>query len=445
MATRAALPDADRAAIAARMTGTAQRGGELLAGGARFERAPGLVARLIAPGFHKLLDRLDAGLVRGSITGHLPDGTTRVLGGHTAGFDAVVHLHDWRGLMRLATNGSVGWYQAWAAGEWETPDLVTVFAVFNANALTLGDAGRAKGTFRLAARFGHWLNRNTPAGSARNIHAHYDLGNDFYAAWLDETMTYSSGRWDVWSGPNPYQQMGDRLAYGQVGKMVTIQTRIDVKPGDRVLEIGCGWGAAAAVIGARGVDVDAISLSERQLEWARTTLPEATSGTVTYRRCDYRAVEGTYDAVYSIEMVEALGRENWPHFLDVVARSMRSGGRAAIQFISIAEPIFDAYAASADFIQAYVFPGGLLIRTAEFRALAEARGLRWEHQHDFGPHYAETLQLWRANFARAVEEDRLPDGFDSHFQRFWDYYLAYCEGGFRGGGIDVHQVTLIKE
>ncbi len=445
MASNANLPDTRRNAIATPMTGEAQRGAGLLAGGTRFERAPGRLARMLAPGFHKMLDRLDAGLVRGSIQGHLPDGTVRVLGGHEDGFDAVVHLKDWRALLRLASNGSVGWYQAWEAGEWSSPDLVTVFAVFNANAVTLGNAGRAKGGFRLAARFGHWLNRNTRAGSARNIHAHYDLGNDFYAAWLDDTMTYSSARWGVWDGPNPYQQMGDTLAYGQVGKMMTVEARLGVSAGDRVLEIGCGWGSAAAALAAGGVRVDAISLSEQQLAWARETLPPEVLENVTLRHCDYRDVRGTYDAVFSIEMVEALGRENWPNYLDVVARSLKPGGRAAIQFISMAEPVFDAYAASADFIQAYVFPGGLLIRTAEFRALAEARGLRWEDQADFGADYAETLKLWRENFTVAGNQGRLPTGFDSHFRRFWDYYLAYCEGGFRGGGIDVHQVTLVKE
>jgi cyclopropane-fatty-acyl-phospholipid synthase len=149
--------------------------------------------------------------------------------------------------------------------------------------------------------------------------------------------------------------------------------------------------------------------------------------------------------VVSVEMVEALGREYWPTFMDCLARNLKPGGRAAIQYISMRDDLFDAYAASADFIQAYVFPGGLLIRTSEFRRLAEQRGLRWSDQADFGGDYAETLKLWRTNFDSAVAEDRLPAGFDRHFVELWRYYLMYCEGGFRGGGIDVHQVTLINE
>src|SRR5688500_6644784 len=181
------------------------RGDTLLSAGARFERAPGLLARAIAPGFHKVLDRIDSGLERGSITGRLPDGTTRMLGGRAPGFEAEVELRDWRALIRLATNGSIGWYQAWEAGEWTSPDPVPLFALFMANGETLGDTGRARGPFRLAARFAHWLNRNTPARAERNIHAHYDLGNDFYAAWLGQSMCYSSALFEPAGGPSQAQ------------------------------------------------------------------------------------------------------------------------------------------------------------------------------------------------------------------------------------------------
>ena len=410
-----------------------KRGDGLLRGGDRFGSKPGFLAgalsRIFEPGFHKLLDRLDAGLEAGSILGHLPDGSTRMLGGRNPGFDAVVHLHDWRGLIRLATNGSVGWYQAWEAGEWATPDLVPVFAVFGANARTLGTGGRAKGPFRAALKLAHLFNRNSKAGAQRNIAAHYDLGNDFYAAWLDPTMTYSSGL---------ALEAGADLEAAQRTKWDALADRLG-KPAE-VLEIGCGWGGLAGHLADKGAHVTAISLSEEQLAFARREHPDH----IAFLKQDYRDTSGEFDAIVSVEMVEALGREYWPTFMDCIARNLKPGGRAAIQYIAIADDIFDAYAASADFIQAYIFPGGLLIRTSEFCALAEERGLAWQDQTDFGIDYAETLKIWRGSFDAAANEGRLPAGFDERFINLWRFYLDYCEGGFRCGSIDVHQVTLEK-
>lgn len=403
------------------------RGRELMAGGARFARRPGLLARLIAPGLEKVLARIDAALASGAIHATLPNGSRAVLGGRAPGFECEVELRSWNALVRLASNGSVGWYQAWAAGEWWSPDPVPLFALFMQHAARLGDTARAKGPFRAALKLAHLVNRNSHAGARKNIAAHYDLGNDFYAAWLDPTMTYSSG----------LEVGADGLAAAQRRKWVALAGRIG---GAReVLEIGCGWGGLAGYLDERGAAVTAISLSPSQLAWARTHHPGP-----TFLEQDYRRTAGRFDAMVSVEMVEALGRENWPVFLDCLARNLKPGGRAALQFIAMRDDLFDAYAASADFIQAYVFPGGLLIRTSEFRRLAETRGLAWRDQTDFGPDYAETLKLWRAKFDAAVAEDRLPAGFDQTFIDLWRYYLMYCEGGFRGGGIDVHQVTLIK-
>ena len=405
------------------------RGRELIKGGSRFERKPGLLSRLIAPGFHKIIDRIDRGLVTGSITGKLPDGTTRVLGGRAPGIDAHITLHDWRALIRLATNGSIGWYQGWDAGEWESTDPVAIFAIFNQNAVSLGETGRAKGPFRWAASFTHWLNRNSKEGSQRNIHAHYDLGNDFYAEWLDPTMSYSSAIFAE----------GDDLEAAQRRKWDALSARLG-KP-ETLLEIGCGWGALADHFAAHGSDVTAISLSDEQLAWARAHQNPA----IEFRKQDYRDTEKQVDAIVSVEMVEAVGREYWPSFFDCIARNLKPGGRAAIQYITMSDELFDAYAASADFIQAYIFPGGLLIRNSEFQQLASERGLEWFDQKDFGLDYAETLKIWRERFDLAAKEGRLPAGFDDRFTRLWRYYLMYCEGGFRGGGIDVSQVTLIKK
>ncbi len=405
----------------------AQRGNVLLDAGRRFGSEPGFLARLLAPGFHKLLDRIDQGLDSGAILSRLPDGSVRRLGGRRAGFEAEVHIRDWRALVRLATAGSVGWYQAWEAGEWSSPDPVGLFAVFSANSRSLGDTGRAKGPWRLFSRALHWLNRNTRVQAERNIHAHYDLGNDFYGAWLDPTMSYSSA----------YRWAGDGIEAAQRRKWQRLAERLG-RP-ETLLEIGCGWGALAAHFAALGSQVTAISLSDEQLEWARARHPG-----IDFRKQDYRDVSGQFDAIVSIEMVEALGREYWPAYMDCIARNLKPGGLAAIQFIAMSDDLFESYARNADFIQAYVFPGGLLIKNSEFRDLAEARGLSWQDQEDFGLDYAETLKAWRETFNEAEAQGRLPAGFDQRFCDLWRFYLMYCEGGFRGGAITVTQVTLAK-
>jgi cyclopropane-fatty-acyl-phospholipid synthase len=288
---------------------------------------------------------------------------------------------------------------------------------------------RARGPWRWLARALHGLHRNTRQGAERNIHAHYDLGNDFYAAWLDPALVYSSARWDRGAGS---------LVEAQQDKLDTMVER--VAGAATVLEIGCGWGALAAHCQAAGMAVTAISLSDAQLAWAREHQPEA----IDFRHQDYRDVAGQYDAIVSAEMVEAVGQAYWPAFFDCLARNLKPGGQAAIQYIAIRENLFPAYSRSVDFIQTFVFPGGMLVSEADFRRLAAAHGLDWTDQHDFAGDYARTLLAWRERFDRAVEEGRLPAGFDERFVNLWRYYLMYCEGGFRGGGIEVSQVTLIK-
>jgi cyclopropane-fatty-acyl-phospholipid synthase len=414
------------------MNREAARGGALLAGGRRFGASPGLFSRLFSGGFHKLLDRIDGGLERGSILATLPDGGTRLLGGRAEGFAAEVEIRDWRALLRLALGGSSGWYQAWEAGEWTSPDPVPLFALFMANGERLGELGRAKGPWRIASRFAHWLNRNTRTGAERNIHLHYDLGNDFYRAWLDPTMSYSSA----------YRWGDDGLEAAQRRKWARLAERLgqNGQGPETLLEIGCGWGGLSGFFAERGASVTGISLSDEQLAWCRTHHPGP-----NFRKQDYRDCAGQFDAIVSVEMVEALGRKYWPAFMDCIARNLKPGGRAAIQFIAMREALFEGYARNADFIQAYVFPGGLLIKTSEFRRLAEERGLSWQDQEDFALDYAETLKAWRANFDAAADEGRLPSDFDARFRDLWRFYLMYCEGGFRGGGITVSQVTLVKD
>ncbi len=397
----------------------------------------GWLTRAIAVPFHRILDRIDSGLEAGGIEAMLPDGTFRILGGRAPGPVPKVTLHRWRALIKLGRSGSVGWYEAWEAGDWECHDPVLLFDLFMRNRRTLGRTARASGLSRLMKWAAHQFRRNHRKGAQRNIMAHYDLGNDFYAAWLDRTMSYSSA---IFAHPVNGEE---RLEVAQLRKILALADRLNLAPGSDVLEIGCGWGYLAKHCARKGHNVTAITLSPSQKAWAEARSAYY-SHPPSYQLIDYRDVAGQFDAIVSVEMVEAVGQDYWPAYLDAIARLLKPGGRAAIQYISIADDVFDAYAASADFIQTYVFPGGMLLSESRFRALADARGLRWEEPQHFGLHYAETLRRWRVRFDDAVEEGRLPAQFDARFVRLWRYYLMYCEGGFRGGGIDVAQVTLVK-
>ena len=384
----------------------------------------GTVARVVRAPFHRILDRIDRGLEAGAIEATLPDGSRRLVGGHAPGPLAQITLHRWRALWRLVSGGSIGWYEAWEAGDWSSPDPVPIFDLFMRNRVPLGDVARARPAARLAMRAWHRLRRNDRKGARRNIAAHYDLGNDFYRTWLDPTMTYSSGM-----GAGTLEEMQRR-------KLARVLERTGAGPGDTVLEIGCGWGSFAAAAAANGVAVHALTLSTEQCDHVRALgLPAVTVGLT-----DYRDVTGSYDGVASIEMVEAVGPEYWADYLAAIARLLKPGGRAAIQYITIADDIWPKYAGGVDFIQRFVFPGGSLIHERTFRRLAEEAGLSWQEPETFGPDYAHTLRLWREAFDDAV----LPPRFDARFRRLWRYYLMYCEGGFRGGGIDVAQVTLVK-
>jgi cyclopropane-fatty-acyl-phospholipid synthase len=415
-----------------------QRGKHLVAADRALATGGGLAARLFAGGFHKLIERIDGGICEGRIDATFPDGSFRSLGGRADGPEAIVHLKSWRALVRLAATGSVGWYKAWAQGEWTSPDPVALFDLFMRNAAGLGDAGRAKGPWKLVNRLAHALRANNKSRARRNIEHHYDLGNDFYAAWLDAGMTYSSA---IFAAP------GDRLEAAQEHKVRLLLDRLGLEPDQHLLEIGCGWGGLAEIAAREhGVQVTGLTLSSEQKAYCDGRLACAGfSGRTRIELTDYRDVIGIYDAVASVEMVEAVGQEYWPAYLQSIARVLKPGGKAALQLISIRDDLFDHYAANADFIQAYIFPGGLLIGEGRFRHMAEEAGLSWHDRQGYGLHYAETLKRWRASYERAVAEHRLPAGFDTAFHKLWLYYLMYCEGGFRSGGIDVAQVTLIKD
>jgi len=412
------------------------RGAHLVGGDRGFTTGGGLLGRLTAPAFAAVVHSIDKRLEIGGIDATLPGGVRRRLGFRAPGPTARVDLRSWRALVRLATSGSVGWYKAWELGEWSSPDPVPIFELFSANAVSLGAVGRAKGPARWINALAHRLRDNAPTQARANIAAHYDLGNDFYSAWLDRTMTYSSAWWD---------RSGVSLAEAQQAKVAHLLDRLDLKHGDRLLEIGCGWGSLAIEAAERGASVVGLTLSTEQKAWAeREIAARGLSDRIEIRLQDYRDVSEQFDAVASVEMVEAVGRRWWGAYLDCIARNLKPNGRAALQFIMMQPEVFERYARNADFIQTYIFPGGLLIHEPEFAGLANERGLSWQDRsRDFGGDYAETLKLWRANYDAALEQGTL-QGFSNEFHRLWRYYLMYCEGGFRGGAIGVAQVTLAR-
>ncbi|MEO6199244.1 MAG: cyclopropane-fatty-acyl-phospholipid synthase family protein [Sphingomicrobium sp.] len=412
----------------------ASRGQHLVRADRRFATGGGLLSRLIAPAYERIVDQIDRRLLIGGIDSILPAGDARHVGFHGDGPVAIVHLKRWRALVRLAVSGSVGWYKAWEHDEWSSPDPVKVFEVFAANARSLGDTGRAKGPFRLANALAHRLRDNAPRKARRNIEAHYDLGNDFYSAWLDETMTYSSARFSH----------GEELETAQRRKMSLLLDRLDLQPGQRLLEIGCGWGSLAIAAAKRGASVVGLTLSSEQKAWADQRIAEAgLADKIEIRLQDYRATDERFDAIASVEMAEAVGERWWGAYLDCIAHNLKSGGRAALQYISIDHALFQRYRRGADFIQTYIFPGGMLIDEPLFEALGQERGLALSNRDGFALDYAETLKSWRERYDEAVGRGALA-GFDAAFHRLWRYYLMYCEGGFRGGAIDVAQVTLTK-
>jgi cyclopropane-fatty-acyl-phospholipid synthase len=429
------------------------RGDHLLRGGLSFVNGSGVIGRLFARSFEAVLDQIGERLDVGGIKVTQPNGEHRRVGFTAPGPVADVHLHSWYALVRLVSSGSIGWYRAWTKGEWSSPNPVTVFELFSANARPLGDTARAKGAARLFNLGKHRRRDNAPDKAIENVAAHYDLGNDFYAAWLDETMTYSAARFsqspfvssDVETRPSTtLGTNGISLEQAQLAKIHNLLDRLELKPGDRLLEFGCGWGTLAIEAAKRGATVVGLTLSTEQKAWAEAKIAAAgLSSQIEIRLQDYRDTDEQFDAIASVEMVEAVGQRWWPAYLDCIARNLKPGGRAALQFISMGHEIFDSYVRNPDFIQAYIFPGGCLVDEPAFAALARDRGLSWEDREGFRLDYAETLRRWRDRYDRAVARGAL-DGFGEPFHNLWRYYLMYCEGGFRGGAIDVAQVTMVK-
>ena len=379
----------------------------------------------------RLLQRLQ----HGSLTLRLPDGSLQHFGPGGVP-SAALTLHNWNVFAAALRSGDIGFAESYFAGDWTTPQLTDLLKLLIANRHAVQDMVYGHWAGRLLYRLRHLLHRNTRRGSRSNIQAHYDLGNAFYQRWLDPSMNYSS----AWFQGD----LAGDLTQAQHAKVRRALQQVRLQPGQRLLEIGCGWGALAEKAADEfGAQVTGVTLSTEQLAFGRERLQrQGLQGDL--RLQDYRDIDDApFDAICSIEMVEAVGQDYWPTYFETVARLLRSGGRACIQSIVIDDALFPRYIRSTDFIQQYIFPGGCLPCPREFRREAEAAGLQVEDAFAFGADYVETLRRWRERFV-AERAQVLQQGYDERFAHIWEFYLAYCEAAFAMGDIDVVQYTLVK-
>jgi cyclopropane-fatty-acyl-phospholipid synthase len=377
----------------------------------------------------RLLERLSSG----SLCLDLPDGSRRNFGRGEP--SASISIRDWRVFDDAMSRGDVGFAEGWIDGRWTTDSLAKLLSLLVINRRELDAAVYGTWWGQLFDRLRHLFRANTRSGSRRNIHAHYDLGNGFYQLWLDPGMTYSSA---LFEGDS--MRPLDAAQHAKNGRLLD---QLALGAGASVLEIGCGWGGFAEAAAARGLHVTGLTLSTEQLAYARERLALTARGQAHFVLRDYRDETGLYDGIASVEMFEAVGERYWPAWFQTVARCLKPGGRAAIQTITIDEALFERYRQGTDFIQQYVFPGGMLPTRTGFAELARKAGLEVCAEHAFGPDYALTLKLWRERFMSVLDEVRAM-GFDDRFIRTWEFYLAYCEAAFSHGNTDVVQFTLQK-
>jgi cyclopropane-fatty-acyl-phospholipid synthase len=375
-------------------------------------------------------------LKNGSLDLQLPDGTIYRCAGENAGPQAILVVKHWGFARRLTGQGDIGLAEAYLRGEWESPDVTAFLQLFVVNNHVIVSLLANKPLVRLWQRFGHWRNRNSKSGSKRNIHAHYDLGNRFYSAWLDKSMTYSSA---VFAPGETDLSKGQTRKYAQLAE----QTRITAN--DHVLEIGCGWGGFAEYAARDiGCKVTALTISKEQFDFAQKRMFDAgLNEKVTIKLQDYRDETGTFDRIASIEMFEAVGQEYWPTYFRQLRDRLKVGGVAGLQVITIQDHLFEGYRREIDFIRRYVFPGGMLPSPSIMHKMGDKFGLSLAGEKIFGLDYATTLAHWRDSF-RAAWPNMGALGFDERFRRLWEYYLSYCEAGFRAGSIDVRQLVYVK-
>jgi len=377
---------------------------------------------------HKLLLRATRGIEYGQLIVKTPVGRTQVLGHLGFGPNAILHIHDWKFLWRLLTSWDVGFAESYMAGEWSSPDLPALLNLLCRNA-RMSASSRTMGFMRSLPRLGHALNRNTRRGSRRNIAAHYDLGNAFYTQWLYRSLSYSSAL---------YRNGGQTLENAQQEKLNRILELLDLSGKESVLEIGCGWGGLAEQILDRyGCDLTALTLSSEQRDYTQVRLRRhIEEKSCDLRLQDYRDADGAYDRVVSIEMLEAVGESYWPVYFEKLRERLTTEGIAVLQVITIGEEHFETYRKYPDFIQKYIFPGGMLPTVEIVKQQIERSGMTLVSSELFGSSYARTLIEWRDRFHNAwTTIERL--GFDIRFKRMWEYYLAYCQAGFETGVLNV--------
>ena len=393
-----------------------------------------LKGNLSAQALLKLLSQLKSGYLQMT----LPDGQIREFGNKSDSLCADIQIFDWNVFKDLMSHGDIGFAESYIRGEWDSKNLKAILELAIRNRTLLEKAIYGSWLGSILYRLRHWRRDNTKSGSRKNIHAHYDLGNAFYSLWLDPSMSYSS----AWFSEGAKQTLAD----AQKAKIKRILSALKTNPGDHILEIGCGWGGVMEEALLSDRSITGLTLSTEQKAFAENRLQKlkavlSNPSHFEVRLQDYRDCREQFDGIASVEMFEAVGEKHWPEYFQTLAKCLKSGGKACIQTIVIADNLFERYRHSTDFIQQYVFPGGMLPSRASFKAAAAKAGLQIENEFAFGVDYAKTLCIWRDNFNQKLQEIR-EMGFDEAFIRLWNFYLMYCSAGFTERSIDVVQFTL---
>ena len=387
--------------------------------------------------FKNLLGQFLGDLDRGSIKFVFDDGYNFSFNGKHAGPDAIIHIHSIKFIRRLITRGYLGLAEGYIAKDWSTSSLSSVFEFGTANENVLVSKLSGKIIENIADKIKYLKRKNTISGSKKNIADHYDLGNEFFASWLDPTLTYSSGIYDDFETTS--------LEHAQINKFRRIANTLNLKKGQKVLEIGCGWGGflefAASEI---GVNITALTISEAQYRFVKNRIDSNNiSQNATVILEDYRHHKGSYDKIVSIEMLEAVGEQYWQEYFSLIANNLVKGGEALLQVITIPDDIFAAYRKNVDFIQKYIFPGGMLIPPSRISQHSSLAGLKGQEFYYFNLSYSKTLDTWRETFMSSWDQIKKL-GFDENFKRMWEYYLAYTSAGFKSGLTGVGHFHFIK-
>ena len=378
----------------------------------------------------KWLSRIEAGELRAVF----PSNFQKVYSGGQVGPTADIQINSWKLVPRLLLSGDMGLAESFLSGEWETSNLTQLILLGDINQRALGNAVTPSKFINFIEKLRHQRRDNSKRGSRRNIAAHYDLGNEFYSHWLDNSMSYSSAL---------FTNFGEELEVGQNRKYQRLAKALKLKKGDQVLEIGCGWGRFAEIAAKEyKCNVVGITLSNEQAKFAQRRMQEnQLSNLVDIRIEDYRDVQGSFDKIVSIEMFEAVGEEHWRNYFETIKNRLKPGGLAGIQSITIANEFFETYKRRPDFIQKYIFPGGILPSEDKLNNAVSSAGLKILDDYYFGKSYAETLRRWQSTFEQKWDDIKNL-GFDEKFQKMWRYYLSYCEAGFESGHINVGQFLI---